>query len=145
MPTNGNEKLTDIRSTSWRGRGWSFPIQPDATGGLAYNEGEANVEQSIRIILLTRLRERVMRPDFGCRAGQMVFHPGSMQNLRLLEVSAREALRDWEPRIELDDVRVETEPGAENRVKVEIAYRLRGTNTRHNLVFPYYLGTILRP
>jgi phage baseplate assembly protein W len=135
----------DVRSVSWRGRGWRFPIQPDETGTLGYNEGEQNVEQSIRVILLTRLGERVMRPDFGCKAGQMVFAPGSVQNLRLLEISVRDALRDWEPRIDLDDVRVETELGAENRVKVDIDYRLRGTNTRQNLVFPFYLGTVTRP
>lgn len=136
---------TDIRSISWRGRGWRFPLQPDETGTLGYNEGATNVEQSIRVILLTRLGERVMRPDFGCKAGQMVFAPGSLQNMRLLEISVRDALRDWEPRIDVDDVRVESEPGAENRIKVDIDYRLRGTNTRQNLVFPFYLGTVTRP
>jgi phage baseplate assembly protein W len=139
------KKVTDIRSTNWRGRGWRFPLQPDASGTLVYVEGEQNIEQSIRIILLTQLGERVMRPDFGCKAGQRVFAPGSVQNLRLLEVSVREALRDWEPRIEVDDVRAEAELESENRVKVEIFYRLRGTNTRQNLVFPYYLGTVTRP
>ena len=122
---------------NWRGRGWRFPILPDAAGALGYNEGGENIEQSIRIVLLTRLGERLMRPDFGSRASQMVFYPGSVQNLRVLEVSVRDALRDWEPRIEVDLVRAETEPGAENRVKVGIEYRVRSTNTRQNLVFPY--------
>ena len=130
---------------NWRGRGWRFPILPDAAGALGYNEGGENIEQSIRIVLLTRLGERLMRPDFGSRASQMVFYPGSVQNLRVLEVSVRDALRDWEPRIEVDLVRAETEPGAENRVKVGIEYRVRSTNTRQNLVFPYYVGTITRP
>jgi phage baseplate assembly protein W len=142
QPKNTN---SDISAVSWRGRGWRFPLSPDQTGSLGYNEGGQNVEQSIRVILLTRLGERVMRPDFGCKAGQMVFAPGSAQNLRLLELSARDALRDWEPRIDVDAVTVEAEPGAENRIKVDIEYHLRGTNTRQNLVFPFYLGTVTRP
>lgn len=137
-----NRKQGDV---DWRGRGWKFPLLPDAAGMLGYNEGAENIEQSIRIVLLTRLGERMMRPDFGCRVSQQVFYPGSVQNLRLLEVSVREALRDWEPRIEVEAVRAETEPGAENRVKVGILYRVRSTNTRANLVFPYYVGSITRP
>jgi phage baseplate assembly protein W len=127
------------------GKGWRFPILPDATGSLGYTEGDANVEQSIRITLLTDLQERVMRPSFGCRAPRMVFAPGSIQHLRLLETSVREALRDWEPRVELELVRAEADARDPAHVTVSIRYRVRQTNTRQNLVFPYYLGQITRP
>jgi phage baseplate assembly protein W len=135
----------ELRSTPWRGRGWRFPILPDARGALAYTEGEENIVQSVRIALLTRLGERVMRADFGCRAGHMVFAPGSLQNLRLIEVSVRDGLLEWEPRIVVDEIRAEAQPGAENHVTVDIDFRIRSTNSRHNLVFPFYLGKITRP
>jgi len=126
------------------GQGWRFPILPDETGSLGYVADDANVEQSVRILLLTDIGQRVMRPDFGCKAPRLVFAPGSMQYLRLLETTVREALRDWEPRVVLEDVRAEVDPGEETRVIVSINYRVRQTNTRTNLVFPFYLGTVER-
>jgi phage baseplate assembly protein W len=128
-------------SASFLGRGFSFPIRPDGTGGLGYAEGEAHVEQSLRILLLTALGERVMRPGLGCKAPSLVFAPGSVQYLRLLETSVREAVRDWEARVELEEVNAEATPGNENHVMVHIAYTIRANNTRGNLVFPFYLGT----
>lgn len=121
------------------GNGWRFPIEPDAAGGLGYVTGEANIEQSLRILLQTDLGQRVMRPDFGCTAGRLVFAPGSEHFLRELERTVREAMRDWEPRVELVDVRAELSPRDETIALVSIGYRIRASNTRENLVFPFYL------
>jgi phage baseplate assembly protein W len=126
------------------GKGWRFPILPDETGSLAYVANDVNVEQSLRILLLTDLRERVMRSDFGCQAPSLVFAPGSVQFLGLLETTVREAIRDWEPRVETESVIAEVDPEDETRVTVQIRYVVRQTNTRNNLVFPFYLGTIER-
>jgi uncharacterized protein len=129
---------------SFIGRGWPFPILPDATGSLGFVEGDANVEQSLRILLLTQLGERVMRPDFGTEASRLVFAPGSLQFLRLLETTVREAVRNFEPRIDLEAVDAEADPGDETQVTVAISYRVRASNTRFNLVFPFYLDTVER-
>jgi Bacteriophage baseplate protein W len=130
-------------SADFLGRGWAFPLQPDGAGGLGYAAGQAHVEQSLKVLLLTSLGERVMRPGLGCQAPKLVFAPGSVQYLRLLETTVREAVRDWEPRVELEDVRAEATPGGENNVVVNIAYKIRGSNARGNLVFPFYLGVEL--
>jgi phage baseplate assembly protein W len=127
-----------------QGRGWRFPILPDATGSLGYVEGDDNVGQSLRILLLTQLGERMMRPGFGCAAPRLIFAPGSLQFLSLLERTVRETVRDWEPRIDLDDVRAEADPADETRVTVAISYRVRRSNSRSNLVFPFYLDTAER-
>jgi phage baseplate assembly protein W len=127
---------------SFLGRGWRFPIQPDASGGLGYVEAEPNIEQSLRILLLTSLGERAMRPTFGCAAPRLVFSPGSVQYLRLLETTVREAVRDWEPRVALVDVVAEALRDDETHVSVDIDYRIRGSNTKFNLVFPFYLGQV---
>ena len=128
--------MTDAK---FLGRGWIFPIQPDSTGRLGYVSGEDNVEQSLRILLMTAPGERVMRPDFGCKAPDLVFAPGSVQYLRLLENTVREAVRNWEPRVEILDVHAEAIPNDESRVLVNIDYKIRGSNARQNLVFPFYL------
>lgn len=126
------------------GNGWRFPIHPDETGGLGYVSGDDNVQQSLHILLLTELGTRLMRAEFGTRAPRLVFSPGSMQYLRLLETTVRDAVRDWEPRVELEEVRAETDSEEEHRVMVSVGYRVRRTNTRRNLVFPFYLGTVER-
>jgi phage baseplate assembly protein W len=137
------------------GRGWRFPILPDDTGSLGWCDGQPNVEQSLRILLLTAVGERVMRPTFGTEAPQLVFAPGSDQYLRRLEQSIEEAVRDFEPRVDLLDVRAEpgtVDPGTmpeagsvgreEARITVSISYKVRRSNSRFNLVFPFYLGTM---
>jgi uncharacterized protein len=126
------------------GKGWRFPILPDASGGLGYVEGDANVEQSLKVLLLTQLGERVMRADFGSRAPRSVFSPASVQYLSLLETTIREAVRDWEPRVDLLKVLAELDPKDEHgtRVIVSVGYLVRQTNTRKNLVFPFYVGAV---
>jgi phage baseplate assembly protein W len=124
------------------GKGWRFPILPDASGCLGYIEGDANVEQSVHILLMTQLGERVMRSDFGTQAPRLVFSPGSTQYLRLLENTIREAVVNWEPRIDLTSVTAEADSTDTYRVTVSISYTVRQTNTSTNLVFPYYLGTV---
>jgi phage baseplate assembly protein W len=126
------------------GQGWRFPILPDETGGLGYVAGDANVEQSLRILLMTDQGQRVMRADFGCKAPRLVFAPGSEQYLGLLETTIREAVRDWEPRVKLEEVLAEVDPNEESRVIVSISYLVRPSNTRNNLVFPFYLGGLER-
>jgi phage baseplate assembly protein W len=65
-----------------------------------------------------------------------------VQNLRLLETSIREAVRDFEPRVDLEEVEAEATPTDESQVNVSITYRVRRTNTKANLVFPFYLGVV---
>src|SRR5215471_16211857 len=113
------------------GRGWQFPILPDSTGSLGYVEGDANVEQSLHILLVTQLGERVMRSDFGTQAPRMVFAPGSTQYLRLLEKTIQDAVRDWEPRVDLDEVLAEADPQNEFFVTVSVSYTVRQTNTKN--------------
>lgn len=121
------------------GQGWRFPILPDENGRLGYNSGDANVQQSLEILLQTSLGERVMRYDFGCRVSELLFAPGGELYLRLLESTIRDAVRDWEPRIELLEVRAETDIRFAEKVDVFVEYRVRASNTKANLVFPFYL------
>ncbi|MCP2163330.1 GPW/gp25 family protein [Goodfellowiella coeruleoviolacea] len=127
-------------SEDFLGTGWRFPILPDEAGRLGYAEGEQSIEHCLRALLLTGVGERVMRPDFGTRAQESVFAPGSVQHLRDLENSVAEAVRAHEPRVALDEVRAEADPGDESRVTVSVVYRIRRSNTKANLVFPFYLG-----
>lgn len=127
-------------SADFRGCGWPFPLLPDAGGSLRYVEGDANVTQSLRLLLSTAAGERVMRPTFGSEAPNLVFAPGSPVNRQLLEDSVRDTVRDFEPRVLVDDVVVTEDPTAPEQVDIELTYTVRRTNTRSSVVFPYYLG-----
>jgi phage baseplate assembly protein W len=122
------------------GRGWAFPILPDAGGRLRYVEGEEDIEQALKITLLTRLSDRPMRPTFGSAVASYLFAPGSQKYLGLLEGAVREAIRDWEPRVDLLAARAEPDDDDPTLVTVSIDYLVRRTNTRANLVFPFYLA-----
>lgn len=126
-------------SDDFTGSGWPWPIRP---GALDYTSGAQNVEQSLLLLLRTIRGERVMRPDLGTQTRDLVLAPGSVQNLRLLETTVREAIRDFEPRVQVDRVRAELDPRDAVRVLVDVTYRIRQTNTRTNLVFPFYLGSL---
>ena len=128
------------QSVKFLGKGWSFPIQVDGSGTIAYKEGKDNIEQSLKILLMTALGERVMRSEYGNQAPDLVFSPGSVQYLKLLEKSIEDAIIRWEPRVIINEVIAESVDGEENRVIVNIAYTIRGSNARDNLVFPFYVG-----
>jgi hypothetical protein len=128
-----------VSEGDFRGSGWRFPIQPGADGSLGYIGLDDNVAQSVELLLRTRAGERLMRPEFGTTAPSMVFDADSEQNLFGLERALSDAVRRWEPRVEVDQVHAERDPAGEGRVTVTVTYRILRTNTVRNLVFPYYL------
>lgn len=124
---------------SFIGKGIAFPLGVDSTGGLKLSEYEQNVEENILIILGTAPGERMMRPDFGCRIHDFVFYPNNASTAALVSYYVREALVKWEPRIEEVTVNARPDPARENVMLVDISYKIRRTNSRRNLVYPFYL------
>lgn len=121
------------------GAGISFPIGIDSGGGLSMSQDDENVAESVAIIIGTAPGERRMRPDFGCRIHDFVFHPASPATAALVSFYVRSALVRWEPRIEDVKVIAAPDPDQENRINVDISYRTRRSNTLRNMVFPFYL------
>lgn len=124
---------------SFLGVGWSFPpcVAKDAsTATIAF---EQDVEQAIRIILGTDRGERVMRPDFGAGLNSFVFGPISQLTMQQIQTRVHEALVEWEPRIDVKQVTVSVDRTEPNKLLITIVYRVRVTNTLHNLVYPFYL------
>jgi phage baseplate assembly protein W len=127
------------------GAGWPFPIVPDASGKLTYVAGDANVQQSLLVLLMTALNERVMRPTFGCNAPSYVFTPGSVQFLNRLQESVQDALTMWEPRVDVLSVVAEADADDPTQVTVMVDCRVRATNSPLNLVYPYSLSLTEEP
>jgi phage baseplate assembly protein W len=122
------------------GIGWGYPIEWDKNReGFATAEYEESIRQSIWIILSTAPGERVMRPDFGCAIHDLVFAPNSAATQGMAEHHVREALLRWEPRIEVLDVTAVASGGQDEELLIGINYRVRTTDSRFNLVYPFYL------
>ena len=122
------------------GVGWAFPVRPDATtNDVAMAIYEEDIRQAVRLILETEPGERVMRPDFGAGLQSLVFEPLNTTTMQLARHRVEQALIAWEPRIDVETVRVTTDETTRNRLTIEINYRVRATNTFYNLVYPFYL------
>lgn len=121
------------------GRGWKFPVAVDASGRIAFSEYEDDVREAIRIILMTSKGERVMQPDFGAGLYDFVFASMTSTNLGRIQRAVEDALVKWEPRVQVTAVNVEPDQGELGKLLINIDYRVRATNTRFNLVFPFYL------
>jgi phage baseplate assembly protein W len=120
------------------GVGWAYPVCV-AGGQTAIAVFEDDIRQAIRIILGTNPGERVMRPDFGAGMNALVFEPMSVATIESVKVRVRNALVDWEPRIDVEAVNASMDSAEPNKLLVDVTYRVRATNTRTNLVYPFYL------
>ncbi len=127
-------------SRDFLGKGWKFPVQVDGTGRIALSQFEDDIREAVRIILLTARGERVMRPEFGTGLHNFVFETMSVTNIGTIQAAVQNALIQWEPRIELLSVSVEADQGEVGKLLVNIDYEVRATNTRFNLVFPFYVS-----
>ena len=121
------------------GQGLAFPLQVNPKGEIALARGERDIEQSIRIILGTAPGERVMRPEFGCRARDLLFAPRDAATEALLIEYVEQALGRWEPRIEVQEVRVSDDPRNDGALRVEIGYRVKATHDERSIVYPFFL------
>ena len=122
------------------GKGWSFPVRPSPDNRLAYLGGPEKVRQSIWLILSTAPGERQMLPEFGCGIHDLVFQANTAALRGVVQGQVQDALTRWEPRIDVLDVRVETEPELRNYLLIRIDYRLRANNSFYNLVYPFFIN-----
>ncbi|MBI1298819.1 baseplate protein [bacterium] len=103
------------------------------------SSAEIDIQEAIWIILSTALGERLMHPDFGCGIHDLVFAPNDTGTAGLARVYVEQALSRWEPRIDLDEVEVQPDPLQPEQLLISVAYRVRATDSRFNLVYPFYL------
>jgi phage baseplate assembly protein W len=126
-------------TTDFLGAGWKYPVKIDIDRKIALSRHDEDIKEAIRIILGTAKGERVMHPDFGCGIHELVFAPINMTTITQVKNNVREALVKYEPRIDLLRVEVSSERSDEGQLLVSIDYVVRATNTRFNMVYPFYM------
>ena len=105
---------------------WGWNI--NGRGGLSYVSGADAIAEAIWIILATPPKSRIMEPEFGCGIHRYVFAPNEPNTRATIVREVEQALLRWEPRIDVLDVRVESDPDAANTLLVQVDYRIRANN-----------------
>jgi phage baseplate assembly protein W len=134
-----SDPMNDLSANTFLGRGIAFPMRVDHTGAIAMTTGAEDIDRSIVMVISTAKGERLMRPQFGCTIWDQMFDPINANTLGRMAQGVRDALAQWEPRVEVDDVVVSDDPLNDGRVLIDITYIVKTTNDRRNLVYPFYV------
>lgn len=125
---------------SFLGTGWAFPPRFGDSGANARTqmvEGEIDIRESLGIILSTVPGERIMQPTFGCGIKAYVFEEISESVMTEMRDAIDRAILFFEPRVTVERIDIDVN-ALQGRVDVLIDYTVRGTNTRTNMVYPFY-------
>jgi phage baseplate assembly protein W len=124
----------------FHGCGWGIPVRLDDDRAIALTStGDEAIRNSIWTILSTSPGERPMRPEFGCAIDDYVFGLIDAGTAGGISRAITEALALWEPRIDVLAVTAVPDPTDSHLLSIEISYQVRSTNSRLNLVYPFYL------
>ncbi len=127
--------------SSFLGTGWSFPPRFDKqTKKVVMVSEEKDISESLMILLSTRPGERVMNPLYGCNLDDLLFESLNLTLKTYVADLIETAILYFEPRIDLEKVEINENNDLEGELLIELKYVVRSTNTRRNLVYPFYRG-----
>lgn len=136
-----------MKPKSFLGTGWSFP--PSFSNHGTHTQmvsDEEDIRQSLHILLSTVPGERVHRPTFGCGIHKLVHEKMNSSTTTLFQHIIEKAIILFEPRIQVTQIHFNTDNEEEGILLITIDYTIRLTNTRSNMVYPFYFreGTNLK-
>ncbi len=138
MPAFSKPK-SPAASTSFLGTGWSFPPQFDrGTGEVRMVSDEEDIQSSLRILFGTEAGERFLNPKYGLDMRELLFEPMGTTMRTFLEDRVRTAVLVYEPRIDILSLTVSSPDANAGTLTIALDYSVRATNSRFNLVFPFY-------
>lgn len=129
-----------MENESFLGTGWAFPPTFNTVKGTNTTvSDETDIIQSLTILLSTKLKERVMRSDFGCDLSPLLYENITVTLLTKMRGIIEKAILMYEPRIDLIEIDFAMEDNNNGVINIDIIYKIRATNSRKNYVFPFYL------
>ncbi len=122
------------------GIGWKFPPEFDRkTKSVTLVSEEQDIKESLYILLSTRPGERVVQPEYGCDLSILNFESIDEGIVNQAKEIIHSAVLKFEPRVFLDEVIVSLQNFYDGILDISLEYRIRKTNKRNNIVYPYYL------
>ena len=135
-------KLNDTNNP-FLGTGWSFPPRfSKIKKGVELVAGEDDIRESLKILLATQVGERFLQPKYGCNLDELIFEPLNTTVRTYIRGLVKQAILIYEPRIELEDVVIEALDEPAGKIELVVYYQVRATNSRNNLVFPFYQAEV---
>ena len=140
MPTDGPKLVY----SSFLGTGWSFPpefVKEDgvpASGQVLMTADEEDIRASLHVLFGTSEGERFLNPTYGLEMHDQVFEPMGTTARTYLKDRVRTAILVYEPRINLLALELDTTRENEGVLAIVMDYEVRATNSRYNLVYPFY-------
>lgn len=132
--------MEEIKDKSFLGTGWGFPPEfSTETGTVSLISDVEDINSSLNILLSTIIGERVMQPMYGCNLIELLFEPVTLTMLTHMETLVKDAIIFYEPRIKLINIDLETFKN-EGKIMITVNYLIKGTNSRFNYVYPFYLN-----
>ena len=124
---------------SFLGTGWSFPpeFQHDSQMVKMLND-EEDIKSSLEILLSTRMGERIMLPNYGCNLDELLFKPLNITLKTYVIDLIKTAILYHEPRIDVKKIEIDATNEMEGELLINIDYIVRATNSRKNMVYPFY-------
>jgi len=125
---------------SFLGRGWSFPptfrLQTQTVDMV---EEDEDIRQSLQLLIATLPNERLMNPTYGCDLNSLVFERISQSLQQEIIAMVSMAILRFEPRVDVNEIMVRVSPDDFATLFILVDYTIRTTNSRSNMVFPFYL------
>jgi len=129
------------KESSFLGTGWSFPPTfSRVNNSVEMVSDEQDIQESLKILFATALGERIMLPTFGADLWPQVFKNVTTAFKTMLVDYVYTAIIDWETRIDVDDIHIAEDENVDGLLMILVNYTIRQTNSRGNLVYPFYIG-----
>jgi Phage baseplate assembly protein W len=124
---------------SFLGRGWGFPPEfVKSATSVRMTEAEEDIEKSLQILLSTRPGERILVPDYGCNLDELLFKPLNLTQKTYVIDLIKTAILYHEPRIDVEKISIDESTVNDGILLINIDYRVRITNSRKNMVYPFF-------
>lgn len=126
---------------SFLGTGWSFPPAFTQNGSdVEMVSGQEDIHQSLQILFSTQLGERVMNDEFGCALNSFLFEEIDQGLINSLTSVISDAIVYHEPRIIMNRLEINESESVQGLLLISIDYTVRSTNSRYNMVYPFYIN-----
>jgi phage baseplate assembly protein W len=133
--------MADELCSQFLGTGWTFPPTFSRTlASVMMSSDDENIQQCLRVLFATAIGERIMLASYGSNLRSYVFDAMTTTLANDIRTTILKAILNWEPRIDVISVEVTQQAPLDGKLAISIDYRVRQTNSRSNLVYPFYLN-----
>ncbi|WP_316632460.1 GPW/gp25 family protein [uncultured Flavobacterium sp.] len=121
------------------GIGWSFPPEfKESTKEVTMLTDEEDIKSSLEILLSTKIGERLMQPKYGCNMDELLFNPLNRTLKTFVSELIKTAILYHEPRIDVEKIDITKGDDLSGELLVLLDFKVRATNSRINMVYPFY-------